>query len=225
MATHDAEHPQAEREQPHDADLRPRRRARLRGGGRLGEEDDPRVPREGPGRPDAPPRGVGSAEGRALGELRDHAVPLQQARPRSLLPDRSGRAGDGGQRDVLPDRHAVSARRTRHLSEARLRAVRGRGRDRRRLRRAEGAGARRTRRQLSPDRSTSTARGSSTGRRSSAETHRRSPTCASPRRSSSSASSTTTSRPGPTSTWPRWKRRSVTRTPSRPRTCAVTSTT
>ncbi len=114
---HDAEHPQAERQQPHDADLRPRRRARLRGGGRLGEEDDPRVPREGPGRPDAAPRGGGSAEGRALGELRDHAVPLQQARPRSLLPDRSGRAGDGGQRDVLPDRHALPARRAGHLPE------------------------------------------------------------------------------------------------------------
>ena len=42
-------------------------------------------------------------------------LPLQQARPRPLLPRRSGRAGDGRQRDVLPDRHALSAARARHL--------------------------------------------------------------------------------------------------------------
>ena len=40
------------------------------------------VPGEGPGPPDADDRGGGAAEGVALGELRDHAVPLQQARPR-----------------------------------------------------------------------------------------------------------------------------------------------
>ena len=51
----------------------------------------------------------GLPQGLALGELRDHAVPLQQARPGPVLPDGSGRAGDGGQRDVLPDRHALSA--------------------------------------------------------------------------------------------------------------------
>ena len=47
-----------------------------------------------------------------------------------LLPDRSGRAGDGRQRDVLPDRHALSARRARDLPGARLPAVPGRGRRR-----------------------------------------------------------------------------------------------
>ena len=35
----------------------------------------------------------GLPRGRALGELRDHAVPLQQARARPLLPDRSRRSG------------------------------------------------------------------------------------------------------------------------------------
>ena len=39
-----------------------------------------------------------------------------------LLPDRSGRARDGRQRDVLPDRHALSARRARDVPGARLRA-------------------------------------------------------------------------------------------------------
>ena len=59
-----------------------------------GETHDARVPREGPGPPDADDRGGGAAEGRAVGELRDHAVPLQQARPRpaSIRPTRaSGR--------------------------------------------------------------------------------------------------------------------------------------
>ena len=36
-----------------------------------------------------------------MGELRDHAVPLQHARARRPLPDRPGRARDGRQRDVL----------------------------------------------------------------------------------------------------------------------------
>ena len=63
----------------------------------------------------------GLPQGRALGELRDHAVPLQQARPRPLLPDRSGRARDGRQRDVLPDRHVLSAARAGDVSDARLR--------------------------------------------------------------------------------------------------------
>ena len=61
----------------------------------------------------------GLPEGLAVGELRDHAVPLQQARARALLPDRARSPGDGRQRDVLPDRHALSARRPRHLSGAR----------------------------------------------------------------------------------------------------------
>jgi glutathione S-transferase len=38
-------------------------------------------------------------------ELRDHGVPLQQARPDAVLSPGSGRARDGRQRDVLLDRH------------------------------------------------------------------------------------------------------------------------
>ena len=87
------------------------------------------------------------------------------------------------------------------------------------------AKAGRTRRQRSPSRSTSTARSSSTGRSSSAATRRPSPTSAWPRRSSSCARSTTSSRPGPRSTCLGWKRRSATRTPSRPLTFGDTSTT
>ena len=41
--------------------------------------------------PDAAARVRGPAARRALGELRDHAVPLQQARPRALLSDRPGK--------------------------------------------------------------------------------------------------------------------------------------
>ena len=125
------------------------------------------------------PRGI------ALGELRDHAVPLQQARPRPVLSDRSGRAGDGRQRDVLRDRHALSADHARHVPGARLPAVPGRGRLVGRRRRREGGraagrrgGARRAARRR-------TARSSWTASRSSAATRPRSPTCAWRRRSSS----------------------------------------
>ena len=99
------------------------------------------VPGEGPGPPDADARGGGTAARIALGELRDHAVPLQHARARPVLPDRSGRAGDGRQRDVLPDRHALSARRARDVSDADVPAVPRRGRLVRRRRRSEGGGA------------------------------------------------------------------------------------
>ena len=47
-----------------------------------GKTTTPEFLREGPGPPHADARGGGAAEGLALGELRDHAVPLQQARPR-----------------------------------------------------------------------------------------------------------------------------------------------
>ena len=50
-----------------------------------GKKSHAGVPGEGPGRPHAAARGGRAAEGLALGELRDHAVPLQQARPRPLL--------------------------------------------------------------------------------------------------------------------------------------------
>ncbi len=53
-----------------------------------------------------------------MGELRDHAVPLQQARARPPLPHRAGRAREDRQRDVLPDRDAVSARRQGHVPDA-----------------------------------------------------------------------------------------------------------
>ena len=49
-----------------------------------------------------------SAEGRGVGELRDHAVSLQQASSRQVLSDRAGKARDGRQRDVLYRRHALS---------------------------------------------------------------------------------------------------------------------
>ena len=71
-------------------DLRPRRRARLRGGRRLGQDELAGVPRDGPGAAHADDRGGRPAPRSAVGELRDHAVPLQQARPRSVLPARSG---------------------------------------------------------------------------------------------------------------------------------------
>ena len=69
--------------------------------------------------------------------------------------------------------------------------------------------ARRTPRPRSPGRSRRSTRSSSTGRRSSAATSPRSRTSAGRRRSSSCARSTTTSRPGPTSTWRGWRRRSA----------------
>ena len=93
-----------------------------------GKTTTPGVPREVPGAPDADARGGRAAEGRARGELRDHAVPLQQARPRPVLSNRPGPAGDGRQRDVLLDRHALPAAHARHLPGARLRPVPGRGR-------------------------------------------------------------------------------------------------
>ena len=65
---------------------------------------------------DADDRGAGPAEGRGVGELRDHAVSLQQASSRQLLSDRAGKARDGGQRDVLYRRHALSLYRARDLS-------------------------------------------------------------------------------------------------------------
>ena len=88
-----AQHPQAERQQPHRPDLRSGGGARLRGGRRLGQDRRARVPGEGPGPPDADDRGGGAAARVALGELRDHAVPLQHARPRALLPDRRRASG------------------------------------------------------------------------------------------------------------------------------------
>ena len=52
-----------------------------------GKKSTPEFLAKDPAAPHAAPRGGRAAEGRALGELRDHAVPLQPARPRPLLPD------------------------------------------------------------------------------------------------------------------------------------------
>ena len=53
--------------------------------GRLGQDRRGRVPRQEPLAPDADDRGGGPAARRPVGELRDHAVPLQQARARPVL--------------------------------------------------------------------------------------------------------------------------------------------
>ena len=110
MADEHAEHPQAEREQPDrrgSSSAPPGSTSRRSTSG--ARRPTPEFLAKDPAAPDADARGGRPAARRAVGELRDHAVPLQQARPRPLLPDRSGRAGDGRQRDVLPDRHALSA--------------------------------------------------------------------------------------------------------------------
>ena len=218
-----AEHPEAERQQPDRSHLRSGRRARIRRAGHLGEEGHAGVLREGPGRPHAAARGGGTAQGLALGELRDHAVPLQQARSRPVLSEGPGRAGDDRQRDVLPDRHALSARRAGHLSDARLPAVRGRGGHLRRRRRHEGTGAegRRGRARRAARRLPRVL-----PRRKAVHRRRpppRSPTSAWRRRSSSCTRSTTSSRPGPRSTWPRWRPPWARPTRSRRPTCAASS--
>ena len=177
-----------------------------------------------PGRPDAAARGGRPAEGRALGELRDHAVPLQQARPRGVLPDRPGPPRDGRQRDVLPHRHALPARRARDLPRALVPAVPGRGRLLRGGRRAQGEGA----------------GGGRCAIAGPLDVYRTffldgqpfiggaQPSIADirlARRSSSCARSTTRSRTGRRTTWRGRRRRSATRTRSRRRTCATTSPT
>ena len=105
-----------------------------------GQTTTPEFLAKDPAAPDAAARGGRPAARLAVGELRDHAVPLQQARARPPLPHRSGRARDDRQRDVLFDRHLLSAGRARHLPGARLPAVRGRGGDLGRERRPQGAG-------------------------------------------------------------------------------------
>ncbi len=56
-----------------------------------GKTTSPEFLAEVPGPPDADDRGGRAAEGDARGELRDHGVPLQQARPRrsSIRPIRA----------------------------------------------------------------------------------------------------------------------------------------
>ena len=92
------------------ADLRPRRRARLRGGGRVGQDERRRSssPRT---RPHLTP--LLEEEGLPRGSLWESCAIMQYLCNKhgldQLLPDRPGRAGDGRQRDVLPDRHPLSA--------------------------------------------------------------------------------------------------------------------
>ena len=67
------------------------------------------------------------AEGRGVGELRDHAVSLQQASSRQVLSDRAGKARHGRQRDVLYRRHALSlSRRARPMARSASRTMRAR---------------------------------------------------------------------------------------------------
>ena len=55
-----------------------------------GKKSTPEFLVQGSRRPDAAARGGGPAARVALGELRDHGLPLQQARPRPVLPARPG---------------------------------------------------------------------------------------------------------------------------------------
>ena len=111
-----------------------------------GQDHQSRVSEDEPGPSDADARGAGPAAGDAVGELRDHAVPLQQARAGAALPERSSAAGDGRQRHVLSDRHALSPGRPRHLSgAARSRSTRARWAGRRPTRPARPTPSRRPR--------------------------------------------------------------------------------
>ena len=118
-----------------------------------------------------------------------------------FYPTDPARAGDGRQRDVLPDRHALSARRARHLPDARLPAVPGRGRPPRTPTTSMKA-------QAQQDAEAALAEPLDVYRAFfldgktfiGGDAARRSPTSAWRRRSSSCARSTTTSRPGPRST-------------------------
>src|SRR5919109_1179870 len=89
-----AQHPHTERQQPDCPDLRAGRRARLRGDRRVGQEGRAGLRPEGSRPAHAAARGVGPAARFPMGELRDHAVPLQQARTRAVLSDRSGQPLD-----------------------------------------------------------------------------------------------------------------------------------
>ena len=131
---------EAERQQHVGARLRARRRTGFRRKRRLGLHPHARIPGHEPGAPDADAGGQGPAQRRAVGKLRNHAVSLQQAWAGEILPQSASKAGDDRQRDVLPDRHALSLCGARHLSDARLPAICRRGRrKRRRLREEDGS--------------------------------------------------------------------------------------
>ena len=142
-----AQHPQAEREQPDRADLRARRGPGLRGGRRLGQDDRAGVPRQVPGAPDADARGRpacrAARSGRAARSWPTCATSTGSTA--STRPIRAERAMVDNAMFYLIG-HVLSAPGAGDLPDARLPAVRGRGRD---LaggrRRAQGAGRRRTR--------------------------------------------------------------------------------
>ena len=138
-----------------------------------------------PAASDADDGGARPAEGRDVGELRDHAVSLQQASSRQVLSDRAGKAGDGRQRDVLYRRHALSLYRARDLRRAGLPAISGRGRRQRRQARRRRRRRRRRRPGRSARRSPRSTSSFSRARPSSAATTPRSPTSASPQASNS----------------------------------------
>ena len=169
---------------------------RLRGAGRVGVDDERRVHREVPGAPDADDRGRRPPARHARRELRDHGLPLEQARPGAVLSVRSGQARGDRQRELLFDRDALSAPHARDVPGARLPAVPRRGGDLRGRRRDEGEGRQRTPPRPWPGRSRSTTRTSWPARSSSAATARPSQTSASRRPSSSCGRSTTTCRRG-----------------------------
>ena len=192
-----------------------------------GKTGDARVPGHEPRAPDADDRGGRPAARRALGELRDHAVPLQQARAGPVLSHRPGRARDGRQRDVLP-RSARSIRCSTRATYPALGFPQYPGRGRRprtpTTRRRRPRSRRRSTR--SPSRSTCTARSSST-----AGVHRRRPPV--DRRHPPGGVARVPARRSTTS-FPAWATEYMARDgvgarrrllASRPRTCAATSPT
>ena len=127
-----------------------------------GKKDDAGVPRQGPGPAHADARGGGAAAGLALGELRDHAVPLQQARARrsSTRPTRASgrwstaRCSTWSARSIRSSRAPPTRRSASRSTRARSRPPTPTTSSRRR--------PSRTPRRRSPSRSRPTARSSST---------------------------------------------------------------
>ena len=188
-----------------------------------GKTRTPGVFREEPLTPDADDGSARPAEGRDVGELRDHAVSLQQASSRQVLSDRAGKARDGGQRDVLYRQHALSLYRALDLWRAELPAISRRSRRQRRHASGEGEGAEGGGRARSARRSPRSTSSFSRARPSSAATTSRSPTSAWPRASNSSRSSTIPTPSGRRPTWARSPTRSARPMRSRRRTSRATS--
>ena len=130
----------AERQQPDCPHLRPGSRARVRGAGRLGQEEHARSSPSDLGRPDAAARrGRCAAEGRALGELRDHAAPLRKHGSTSSIPviRASGRWSTA--RCSTSSARSIRCSRARRTRRSASRSTR-RGRHVRRRRRRQGEG-------------------------------------------------------------------------------------